>query len=197
MSFERYNPLDYDNLARGIVQALLKDGPYALPPLEAFSGEGVYALFYRGDLPWYHRFASKDATRPIYVGKASLPGARKGEVPLSNAKGLYRRLVEHAESIRPVSNLEVKDFCCRVLLLDAMWVSLAEEHLIRNYKPLWNCCLDGFGAHNPGAGRHQGEVSWWDTLHPGRPWAKNLQQNKQQLDAIQRVQSFRCEDEAC
>jgi len=196
MSLQRYNPLDYDNLARGIVQELLNAGPYELPPTDPFSGEGVYALFYRGDFPLYQRFVSKDAKRPIYVGKASLPGARKGEVPLTKANGLYRRLVEHGESIRAVSNLEVKDFCCRILLLDTMWVSLAEEYLIRNYKPLWNCCLDGFGAHNPGAGRHQGEVSWWDTLHPGRPWAKNLKQSKQQMDAIRRIESFRCKEDA-
>ena len=40
--------------------------------------------------------------------------------------------------------------------------------------PVWNLCLDGFGNHDPGAGRRQGEASWWDTLHPGRRWASQL-----------------------
>lgn len=45
-----YDPLDYENLARSVVTALLESVSTALPPTEKFSGSGVYAL-YTGTLP--------------------------------------------------------------------------------------------------------------------------------------------------
>lgn len=55
---------------------------------------------------------------------------------------------------------------------------MAERFLIEHYLPLWNIGMDGFGNHDPGSGRHAGEITWWDALHPGRPWAKKLSQTK-------------------
>lgn len=187
---EPFNPLAYDNLAKAVVSELMGRGPFALPPEHSFVGEGVYALFYKGDLPWYAKVSSQDASRPIYVGKASVPGVRKGDTSSKPSKALHKRLSEHAESIRCATNLDVDDFHCRYLVVDGVWISLAEEFLIRHYRPVWNCCLDGFGNHNPGAGRHMGEITWWDALHPGRPWAERLQQTKMQQDAIAMVQRF-------
>ena len=43
---EAYDPLDYDNLARSVVHALLDAPPNELPPDDAFFGSGVYALYY-------------------------------------------------------------------------------------------------------------------------------------------------------
>jgi len=40
--------------------------------------------------------------------------------------------------------------------------------------PLWNTVIDGFGNHDPGAGRYNQAKSAWDVLHPGRPWAERL-----------------------
>ena len=55
-----------------------------------------------------------------------------------------------------------------------VWITLAEHFLVKNYMPVWNVCLEGFGKHNPGGAR-LGERSWWDTLHSGRTWAESEQ----------------------
>ena len=49
-----------------------------------------------------------------------------------------------------------------------------EAELSRRYQPLWNTTVDGFGNHDPGAGRHEQAISEWDVLHPGRPWSRKL-----------------------
>jgi hypothetical protein len=49
-----------------------------------------------------------------------------------------------------------------------------EAELIRRYRPLWNTVVDGFGNHDPGAGRYNQARSEWDVLHPGRLWAERL-----------------------
>lgn len=50
--------------------------------------------------------------QPIYVGKAVPAGARKGGFGLGANPGkvLFRRLNEHAESIRATKNLKLDDF---------------------------------------------------------------------------------------
>ena len=48
-----YDPLDYDNLAKSVVTALLEKNPEPLPPEEEFGGAGVYAIYYMGGFPPY------------------------------------------------------------------------------------------------------------------------------------------------
>ena len=48
---------------------------------------------------------------------------------------------------------------------------MGETLLIERFKPVWNQVLDGFGNHDPGAGRYNGLRPLWDVLHPGRSWA--------------------------
>lgn len=67
---------------------------------------------------------------------------------------------------------------------------MAERFLIEHYQPCWNVCIEGFGQHDPGRGRHQGERSWWDTLHPGRSWADKLQERKSPQEALEMLQAF-------
>jgi hypothetical protein len=113
---------------------------------------------------------------PIYVGKAIPIGGRKGELQFDATIGsaLYKRLSEHAESIRQVNNLSLPDFKCRYLVVDDIWIPLGESLLIRQFRPLWNVAIDGFGNHDPGSGRHRQQKSPWDVLHPGRSWAERL-----------------------
>jgi len=85
---------------------------------------------------------------------------------------MYRRLCQHAESIRQTTNLIVEDFRCRYLVVDDIWIPLGESLLIRKFRPLWNVVIDGFGNHAPGSGRYNQQRSPWDVLHPGREWAK-------------------------
>lgn len=179
-----YNPLDKKNLGVSVADALLVRPVEILPPEEPFLGAGIYALYYTGPFPAYHPVAVEKKNRrfkkPIYVGKAIPAGARKGGFGLDAPAGtvLFNRLVEHAESIRQTGNLDLKDFFCRYLVVDDIWIPLGENLLIEMFSPVWNMIIDGFGNHDPGKGRYNQQRSAWDTLHPGRSWAKKCLANK-------------------
>ena len=112
---------------------------------------------------------------PIYVGKAVPPGSRKGANVDEEAPALRNRIRAHSRSIDAVNNLELSDFSFRWLTMRHVWISLTETSLINHYRPVWNLCLDGFGNNPQGRGRVLVERSLWDTLHPGREWAAQLQ----------------------
>jgi len=113
-------------------------------------------------------------------------GARKGAYGLSEEPGdvLYRRLCEHADSIRQATNLSIPDFRCRYLVVDDIWIPLGESLLISRYAPLWNQKIDGFGNHDPGKGRYNQQRSLWDVIHPGRVWAEKLQPNSRSPETV-------------
>ena len=172
-----YDPLTYANLARNVVGALLDKPPIRLGELPSFEGNGVYAIYYTGQLDFYRAVASEDCQIPIYVGKAVPTGARTGgDEQGAEASGhqLYRRLLEHARSIEQARNLELDDFRCRYLVVVQVWITLAERFLITHFRPIWNTVIDGFGNHAPGAGRAGTKRPRWDILHPGRSWADAL-----------------------
>lgn len=187
-----YNPLDKKNLGVSAATAMLASKVHKLPP-NKFVGAGVYALYYKGDFEPYAKIAdmNKNAFNiPIYVGKAVPAGARKGGLGMDVDHGLalYNRLSEHYSSIEAAENLNVDDFYCRFLVVDDIWIPLAESLLIEKFKPLWNRCVDGFGNHDPGSGRHNQQKSPWDCIHKGRAWAEKLKPNvhstKELLDSI-------------
>lgn len=190
--YQEYNPLDYENLTKNIVQELMNRGPYVLPLAQNFPGAGVYALFYVGDFPPYAPIRSTNACHPIYVGKAVPAGGRKGLSSGGRTVGrpLYGRITEHFGSIQAAQNIRTEDFLCRFLIVTPLWITMAERFLIEHYRPIWNVCVEGFGLHDPGRGRHEGEVSWWDALHPGRPWAARLRHTKTADTVRQRLQTF-------
>lgn len=172
-----FNPLDKRNLADSIAAKLFQQPCESLPP-EAFWGAGVYALYYCGDFPLYTpiRNSPQSCASPIYVGKAVPKGARKGGIGLGEApsSALFDRLADHASSLVAAGNLHIEDFRCRFLVVDDIWIPLAEAILIETFHPLWNSVVDGFGNHDPGAGRYAQKRSPWDVLHPGRVWANRL-----------------------
>ncbi len=172
-----YSPLDLNELAKSIVGALLGRPCQPLPPDEEFEGCGLYAIYYHGDLELYDLIArankGSSCSIPIYVGRAVPSGSRKGEED-PNAPVLSRRLREHAESVGQVNNLDLRDFRCKYLVTDPIWIPLGERLLIQRYRPVWNVYLDGFGNHDPGGNRAAQRRSPWDTVHPGRPWALKL-----------------------
>jgi hypothetical protein len=197
MAHPPYNPLDRIHLGESVVRALLACPIVALPPPEPFIGAGIYVLYYTGDFPAYRRIAEQNThdawAKPIYVGKAVPAGARRGGYGLGESPGevLYRRLREHAASIQQATNLSLGDFTCRYLVVDDIWIPLAESLLISMFIPLWNYYLDGFGNHDPGAGRYNQQRSPWDEIHPGRPWAARLRPNlRSQTDILQRIEEF-------
>jgi hypothetical protein len=174
-----YNPLEKENLGKSVAVSLIKQKAVPLLEISRFPGAGIYAIYYMGD---FHPYApivtwnshNEDLNLPIYIGKAVPTGGRKGNVdPEVSAKGsaLFSRLEEHRKSIQQAENLDSKDFWCRFLVVDDIWIPLGESLLIQHYRPIWNSLIDGFGNHDPGSGRHQGARPNWDTLHPGRHWA--------------------------
>lgn len=185
-----YNPLDKRNLGASVAEALLNKKPVPLGSLQPFQGAGIYAIYYTGNFDSYRLLADLNKggkfTVPIYVGKAVPPGARKGGYGLddSPSQALYKRLVEHAESITLATNLKIEEFFCRYLVVDDIWIPLGESLLIAKFAPLWNMLIDGFGNHDPGKGRYEGLCPRWDVLHPGRDWAlkcKPRSENQKQI----------------
>jgi len=174
---EPFNPLEKRNLAESIAEKILESELHQLPPDAQFRGAGIYAIYYRGPFAPYRLLAKQNETGmswPIYVGRAVPRGARKGLESTTKAPVLFKRLTEHAESIRQAGNLVADDFASRYLVVDDIWIPLGESLLIERFHPVWNQCLDGFGNHPPGSGRGNQKCSPWDTLHPGRAWAASL-----------------------
>lgn len=189
-----FNPLDRVELGRSVGRALLVGPCEPLPPDTAFPGAGIYAVYYQGDFEIYSPIAFEDCAWPIYVGRALPPGGRRGLLGLDADPGrkLYDRLRQHAKSVDAASNLDVNDFRCRYLVVDDIWIPLAERLLIGHYRPLWNGVVEGFGIHDPG-GRPGGmtsragqQKSAWDTLHPGRRFARGRAANRLSKAAIRR-----------
>ncbi len=184
-----YNPLEKHNLGRSVVDALLELPPIALADLMAFNGAGIYALYYHGPFEPYRPLSSRINNKelvPIYVGKAVPTGSRRGASLRTTAVGsaLFSRIREHRDSISAVQNLEVVDFSVRYLAVDDIWIPLAESLLISTFNPVWNHLIDGFGNHDPGAGRYQGLVPIWDVLHPGRKWAAKCQSRTETFEDL-------------
>jgi len=174
-----FNPLDKKNLGASVAEALLTKETHPLGDLPVFEGAGIYAIYYTGDFQAYQQISRLNSDGkfllPIYVGKAVPAGARMGgRLELAAGKVLHQRLKEHAESIKAAENLDIKDFYCRFLVVDDIWIPLGESLIIARFTPIWNSLIDGFGNHNPGKGRHAGMRPRWDVLHPGRGWAMNL-----------------------
>jgi hypothetical protein len=190
MAEQPYNPLDKLHLGESVARALLAQPVVALPPPASFVGAGIYALYYAGDFPAYRKIAEKNVNDawnlPIYVGKAVPLGARRGGYGLGESPGdvLYRRLREHAMSVQQVADLALEDFRCRYLVVDDIWIPLGESLLISMFVPLWNHRLDGFGNHDPGAGRYNQQRSAWDEIHAGRSWAARLRPHPRSRDVI-------------
>jgi hypothetical protein len=184
---EPYNPLDKKNLAENAASALLRRKPEPLPP-EPFEGAGIYAIYYLGDFEAYQPLADKNRLKldaPIYVGKADPKGGRRGgDLDAPAGPALSDRLRKHARSIEQANNLEITDFRCRYLVLDDVWVRMAERMLISWYRPLWNVVVDGFGNNDPGKRRATQYRSSWDIIHPGRPWVEKLAMGDTTYDDI-------------
>jgi hypothetical protein len=190
-----FNPLHKKHLGLSVAEAMLAKPVEPLPPEKPFEGAGIYAIYCIGDFSAYKPIADKNKDNkfacPIYVGKAVPAGARKGGFGLDAPPGLvlYQRLCEHAKSIEQAQNLNLKEFRCRYLTVDDIWIPLGESLLIEMFAPLWNRSLDGFGIHDPGSGRYNQKASSWDILHPGRSWAPKLKPGRTAEEIIRAVEA--------
>ena len=174
---------------------------HQLPPPENFIGAGVYALYYIGKSPLYkHLYEANRISfeQPIYVGKAVPRGWRQARLQEASNE-LYARLNDHENSITQAKNLHLDDFRCRFMILEdaaADMIGTVEASLIRQYKPIWNSCIDGFGNHDPGSGRYNQAKSDWDILHPGRAWAERLRGlHPAQKEIKEKTLAYYCNDD--
>lgn len=185
-----FNPLDKKNLGASVAEAMLEQIAQPLGELQPFVGIGIYAIYYKGPFKAYQPLSVRNATAftaPIYIGKAVPAGARKGGgVGNIGSRALYQRLREHGDSIVAASNLRIEDFFCRFLVVDDIWIPLGESLLISKFAPVWNALIDGFGNHDPGAGRYMGLCPRWDVLHPGRGWAMKCRARPDPPEQIER-----------
>jgi hypothetical protein len=179
-----YNPLELEALGQSLLRQLERQPAHPLSQLARFEGAGLYALYYSGRIQQYAAIGefnrSYGSRIPIYVGRARDPGARKGLDPFRPVSEplLWQRIKDHRRSIESVSNLDLADFSVRILIVLPIWIPLAEAMAIRQYRPLWNTHVQGFGIHAPGSGRHQQKLSHWDLLHPGRSFVAKLKRNE-------------------
>lgn len=188
-----YNPLDKFNLGKSVLDALLEQHPQSLAELLPFRGAGIYAIYYHGSFDAYKPVSinpNEASAKPIYVGKAIPTGSRKGASLISTTGGqaLWKRLSDHKDTIfsveKAAGNLRLADFSVRYLVVDDIWIPLGESLLIATFSPLWNTVVDGFGNHDPGAGRYNGLRPIWDVLHPGRVWADRCKVRPQNIADI-------------
>ena len=166
---------------------------FQLNNLPKFNGAGVYALFLKtAECTCYH--GSLPSMHPIYVGKAVPPGSRQG-LRAGDGTALRTRLQKHLNSIKQAENLKNEDFLCRFMILQGRstdMISAMESYLIRQYGPLWNSYIDGFGINAPGAGRYNQAPSEWDTLHSGRYYAAQLTGQPRDIEVImQKIQVYK------
>jgi hypothetical protein len=187
-----FNPLAKRNLGNSVLEALMRTSALSLDDAANARGAGLYAIYYTGDFAPYKVLADLNRMgprRPIYVGKGSPEGARKGlSIDSTEASsGLRSRLRSHRNSISAAENLKVEHFCVKCLAVDDVWIGLGEAMLIETFKPLWNVVVEGFGNNNVGGGRFTGSRPAWDELHPGRNWAKKCQPSKLSIDQILRL----------
>ncbi len=185
-----FNSPEFEEIIKDTIRFFNGTPIQPVPPVESFEGAGVYALYYIGNGGLYQQFHQINRLEyrlPIYVGKAVPRGWRQGRTTASSSTELYRRLGDHAKSIRAAQNLNLSDFLCRFMILEneaSSLIGTVEAALIRTYLPLWNCDIDGFGNHDPGSGRYNQEMSEWDLVHPGRKWACKCAKSGKSINEI-------------
>jgi hypothetical protein len=168
----------FQSVVEAAVQFFINTPLQPLPVEQVFPGTGVYALYLLAHQDIYRDVADANAIRPIYIGKAVSAGWRTARTQnVSPGSPLFSRLQQHGRSIEQTQNLALADFRCRFMILTGVESDLiapVEAALIRQFKPLWNTTIDGFGNHDPGSGRYNQAISEWDILHSGRAWAARL-----------------------
>lgn len=176
-----YNPLEKANLAESIARQLLASTVKPLDRLSELVGAGVYVIYYTGRSAMYAPIAEKNADfrfeQPIYIGKAIPKGGRKGglaEDAAAKGTALRDRLGQHLSSVREGEGLGAENFHYQCLVVDDIWIPLAENMLIERFRPVWNLVIDGFGNKDPGRRRADQYRSPWDVVHPGRSFTHKL-----------------------
>jgi len=167
-------------VALRLARELLQTGPFSFHDLEPFDGDGIYAIYYQGDLLIYASIRSLGSSCPLYLGKS----ARR-----TTDRSISERLRLHSVSLQQ-AGLGLENFTFRFVRLPSELVEFAEYNLLSLYRPLWNDALKGFGSNpgHEGTSRKYHRVSAWDTFHPGRATeARILSRDRDSIkDRVQR-----------
>ena len=184
---------DFDEIIKDSIRFFNGTPVLPLPVPTRFHGTGVYAIYSiakTGLYKNYHKINRTSFKIPIYVGKAVPSGWRQTRNPSLEGTlsyELHNRLREHGTSIEQCEGLDITDFRSRFMILEnteSDLIGTVEAALIRNYTPIWNSFLDGFGNHDPGSGRYEQAMSDWDVCHPGRKWAIKCQGKHKSKSAL-------------
>ena len=183
-----YDPSDPKIVGLMVSLALIAQHRAPLADVRPSYGSGVYAIYYEGPHPFYERISGTET--PIYVGKAD-PTSGDASTPREQGAKLTGRLIEHAKTIRVAETyalqhglpdglhpINLRDFSCRLLVCATNAQLVAEKHLIRMFRPVWNSetkvCW-GMSKHGDSASTRKNKRSPWDVVHPGRLWALDAQ----------------------
>jgi hypothetical protein len=180
-----FDPADPDTAGRVIALTLVAQDRHPLAKIPKFYGAGVYAIYYKGSFGPYAPLSGTD--HPIYVGKAD-PAAQGAKDAVAQGTKLHGRLAEHSRSVAKAENsLSLADFDCRFLIVQSGFQKSAEDYLINFFKPIWNYEMDvcfGLGKHGDSKETRGNKRSPWDTLHPGRNWAKGTDDDQKPYELI-------------
>lgn len=145
-------------LVQCVAMPLAKAATSKSKRVTATTSGGVYAIYYKGDVPLYQAAGNHGGFggvgHPVYVGKS--------------LRALDQRLRTHLSSLKSAKNLSYRDFSVRFIELPEGEIETAENALCTFFQPLWNFGIRGFGNKVPGRGRSRQARSAWDTVHPGR-----------------------------
>jgi len=180
-----FDPSNPKIVGRFTALALVAQPKRPLADITRFYGSGVYALYYRGRHPLYESVSGSET--PIYVGKAG-PALQGAQTARDQGERLAARLNDHRKNIaKATSTLDLADFEARFLVVQSGWETAAEDYLIHLFRPIWNSetnILYGLGKHGDSAVIRANKRSPWDTLHPGRTWAVDTEEDARSLDRI-------------
>lgn len=182
-----FDPSNPKVIGRFTALALLAQDRRPLSSVGRFYGSGVYAIYYRGDFELYRPLSGTET--PIYVGKAS-PSLQSARTAAEQGERLAARLNDHRKNItRAISTLDIADFEARFLVVQSGWEGTAEGYLINLFRPIWNSetnILYGLGKHGDDPLIRANRRSPWDTLHPGRTWARDSIDDAKPIEQIKR-----------
>lgn len=165
--------------------ATLDPVPFSRLEEHPFWGSGVSAIYYRGKSEAAYAPISRTET-PIYVGKAD-PKDAFAETLEDQGQMLFKRLREHARNITH-TELSLDDFHCRAATIQSGMQAAVEEFMIQLFRPIWNKSVGvchGLGKHGDSATTRQNKRSPWDTMHPGRRWARATLANQAERHEIE------------
>ena len=191
-----FDPADPQTAGRLVALALTAQEKRPLAEIKRSRtyGAGVYAIYYEGTFPDYALLAGKET--PLYVGKAD-PRQSQAKSPRDQGPALVSRLADHLRMIETIQRaaqeratsprITVDEFTCRRLVCATNAQLVAEQHLIRMFRPIWNSGIGvcwGISKHGDDADTRANDRSPWDTMHPGRPWADRSLRDQVPLDEI-------------